>query len=347
MKFIDEVVIQVTAGKGGNGSCSFRREKYIPNGGPNGGDGGNGGYIYIVADKSLNTLLDYRFAKEFRAQNGEGGAGKNKTGKKGEDLHLRVPLGTIIADYDTGETIGEVIDNKQIIIVAKGGKRGLGNTRFKSSTNRSPRQTTTGDAGEQRALRLELKLLADVGLLGLPNAGKSTLISCVSSAKPKIANYPFTTLRPNLGVVKVGPYKSFVMADIPGIIEGASEGIGLGLKFLRHLSRTKLILHMVDILPMGHDQEEIDVLAVELADNVEKLCKELQNFDESLAKREQWLVFNKTDLIDDEHTQKIVDNVLKRLPKYNKHYAISAISNKGTERLLQDIMQHISNAPLE
>ncbi|KZY74164.1 GTPase ObgE, partial [Oleiphilus sp. HI0065] len=281
MKFVDEAAISVEAGKGGNGCLSFRREKYIPKGGPDGGDGGDGGSVILEANDGLNTLIDYRFVRQYRAQSGEGGKGRNCTGAKGEDLILGVPVGTSVFDVDTEEVLGDLTQIGQQLVVAQGGWHGLGNTRFKSSTNRAPRQTTPGKPGEKRNIRLELKVLADVGLLGLPNAGKSTLIRSVSAAKPKVANYPFTTLVPNLGVVRVESHKSFVMADIPGLIKGASDGAGLGIRFLKHLVRTRLLLHVVDMAPYdGKEPKEA----------VEEIVGELEGFSPTLASRERWLV---------------------------------------------------------
>jgi len=287
MKFVDEATIRVEAGKGGHGCLSFRREKYIPRGGPDGGDGGDGGAVFLVADNSVNTLVEFRYKRLLRAKNGQPGMGRERTGKSGEDLEVPVPLGTIVYDVDTDERIGELTESGQRLCVAKEGAHGLGNTRFKSSTNRAPRKTSEGSLGDQRNLRLELKLLADVGLLGLPNAGKSTLISAVSNATPKIADYPFTTLHPNLGVVRVGEFQSFVIADIPGLIEGAGQGAGLGVQFLKHLSRTQLLLHIIDVAPM----DETDPVVA-----VDTIVKELEQFSPELAKKERWLVLNKIDV---------------------------------------------------
>ena len=291
MKFVDETAISVQAGKGGNGCLSFRREKYIAKGGPDGGDGGDGGSVFLEADEALNTLVDYRYVRHYAAKNGEPGRGRNCTGKSAEDLILKVPVGTTVLDEDTGDVLGDLSVAGQRLMVARGGFHGLGNTRFKSSTNRAPRQTTPGTEGERRSLRLELKVLADIGLLGLPNAGKSTFIRAVSSAKPRVANYPFTTLVPNLGVVKVQAHRSFVVADIPGLIEGASEGAGLGIRFLRHLTRNRILLHLVDVFPMDATDPVENALAIE---------RELANFSPALSRRERWLVLNKTDLIDAE-----------------------------------------------
>jgi len=339
MKFVDEVKIFVQAGKGGNGASSFRREKFIPFGGPDGGDGGDGGSIYVQANLNINTLVDYRYTRQFQAQNGEKGHGANCTGKCGEDLILSVPIGTIIYDNGTGECIGEVIADKQKLLVAKGGYHGLGNLRFKSSTNRAPRQFTPGDPGEERELRLELKLLADVGLLGLPNAGKSSLIRAVSAATPKVADYPFTTMYPNLGVVRVGEHKSFVMADIPGVIEGAAEGAGLGIRFLKHLARTRVILHLVDIAPF----DESDVVQT-----ITTIVEELKRYNPELAERERWLVLNKIDMLDPGQQEAIKTEVIKSLNWQGPIYLISALKAEGTQVLMQDIMNRLEELqPLE
>lgn len=291
MKFVDEAEIVAEAGRGGSGALSFRREKYIERGGPDGGDGGHGGSVYLQADPGLNTLVDFRFQPRYRAQAGQAGQSRNCTGRGGDDLIVKVPVGTTVIDVDTEELIADLKDPDQPVMVAKGGFHGLGNTRFKSSTNRAPRKTTKGTPGEIRKLQLQLRLVADVGLLGLPNAGKSTLIRAVSAATPKVANYPFTTLVPNLGVVSLGMERSFVMADIPGLIEGASEGAGLGFRFLKHLSRTRLLLHLVDVLPM--DQEDPVETAV-------KIAAELAKFSPTLAAKDRWLVLNKIDIIEPE-----------------------------------------------
>ncbi|MEO0998483.1 MAG: Obg family GTPase CgtA, partial [Pseudomonadota bacterium] len=290
MNFVDEATIRVVAGNGGHGTLSFRREKYVPRGGPDGGDGGNGGAVWLEADKGLNTLADFRVARRFRAGNGQPGAGRNKTGRSGDDLTIRVPCGTVVSDVDTGEILGDVVDPGSRLKVAAGGQGGLGNARFKSSTNRAPRQTTNGTPGEARHLKLELKLLADVGLVGLPNAGKSTLIAAMSAARPKIADYPFTTLHPNLGVVRAGEGRSFVMADVPGLIEGAADGAGLGVRFLKHLARTRLLLHLVDVAPPDGG----DPLA-----GLTTIASELARFDEALRDKPRWLLLNKADLLDD------------------------------------------------
>jgi GTP-binding protein len=329
MKFVDEATIRVQAGNGGHGCLSFRREKYIPRGGPDGGDGGHGGSVWLEADRGVNTLADFRVQRKFRAQNGEPGAGRNKTGRSGEDLVVRVPAGTIVADVDTGEVLGDLADHGARLKVADGGRGGLGNTRFKSSTNRAPRQTTNGTPGEARHLKLELKLLADVGLLGLPNAGKSSLIRAMSGARPKVADYPFTTLHPHLGVVRVGPDQSFVMADIPGLIEGAAEGGGLGIRFLRHLERTRLLLHVVDVAPVdGHD------VAAAWAD----IDAELRKYGAGLVDRPRWLVLNKIDLLDAESLAQARDTIVARAGWSGPVFEVSAATGAGTERLAQAVM---------
>jgi GTP-binding protein len=329
MKFVDEATIRVQAGNGGHGCLSFRREKYIPRGGPDGGDGGHGGSVWLQADRGVNTLADFRVQRKFRAQNGEPGAGRNKTGRSGEDLVVRVPAGTIVADVDTGEVLGDLADHGARLKVADGGRGGLGNTRFKSSTNRAPRQTTNGTPGEARHLKLELKLLADVGLLGLPNAGKSSLIRAMSGARPKVADYPFTTLHPHLGVVRVGPDQSFVMADIPGLIEGAAEGGGLGIRFLRHLERTRLLLHVVDVAPVdGHD------VAAAWAD----IDAELRKYGAGLVDRPRWLVLNKIDLLDAESLAQARDTIVARAGWSGPVFEVSAATGAGTERLAQAVV---------
>jgi GTPase len=317
MRFVDEVKIEVEAGHGGNGSASFRREKYIPKGGPDGGDGGHGGSIYVVADPHLTTLVDYRYTRRFKAENGGKGAGAQCSGKCGEDKLIVVPVGTVVHDLETGEFMGEVLKEGDRLLVVKGGERGLGNIHFKTSTNRAPRHCTSGKPGESRMLKMELKLLADVGLLGLPNAGKSTFIRAVSDAKPKVADYPFTTMYPHLGVVRVSPFQSFVIADIPGIIEGAAEGAGLGARFLKHLSRTAFILHLVDLAPPdGHNPlDDID-------------C----------AVKERWLVLNKTDSVPEEVLPQLLAEARERYPNI-PIYAISAILGEGVQQLVYDIYQ--------
>jgi GTP-binding protein len=332
MKFVDEASIKVFAGNGGNGAMSFRREKYIAKGGPDGGDGGDGGSVIIEADVNLNTMVDYRFVRSYRAESGESGRGRNCTGRSGEDLVLKVPVGTTIIDEDIGEVLGDLSVDGQQLVVAKGGYHGLGNTRFKSSTNRAPRQTSPGSEGEHRSLKLELKVLADVGLLGLPNAGKSTFIRAVSAAKPKVADYPFTTLVPNLGVVKVEAHRSFVVADIPGLIEGASEGAGLGIRFLKHLTRNRILLHLVDMAPYD---------GVEPADAALSIVRELERFSPTLAQRERWLVLNKSDLVDAETFAARREAVLTALEWKGPVYSISAIRSEGTDALCGDLMTYL------
>lgn len=331
MKFVDEAPISVHAGKGGNGCLSFRREKYVPRGGPDGGDGGDGGDVILVADPGLNTLIDYRYQRTFRAGNGEQGRGSNCRGRSAPDLILPVPVGTTVLDADTGEVIGDLTLSGQRLIVAKGGFHGLGNTRFKSSVNRAPRRTTPGSEGESRNLRLELKLLADVGLLGLPNAGKSTLVQAISAARPKIADYPFTTLVPQLGVVALESHRSFVIADIPGVIEGAAEGAGLGIRFLRHLTRTRLLLHLVDLAPMEGDPIEC----------VRILQAELERFSPTLAHRDIWLVFNKADLLPPEEAHQRAAAAAATLGWQEPWFLISAAEGSGTRALCEAIMNHL------
>jgi GTP-binding protein len=333
MKFVDEATMRVIAGNGGHGCLSFRREKFIARGGPDGGDGGDGGSVFLVADASINTLVDFRVVRKFRAETGQSGAGRNKTGRSGQDLEVKVPCGTVIHDVDTGELIGDLTDDGARLKVAEGGRGGLGNTRFKSSTNRAPRKTIQGSTGESRHLALELKLLADVGLVGLPNAGKSTLISAMSAARPKVADYPFTTLHPNLGVVSVGPLQSFVMADVPGLIEGAAEGAGLGLQFLRHLQRTRLLLQLIDIAPM-------DETASPAAD-FRAIQGELAKFSEDLATKPRWLVINKIDLMPGEQLAAAVEQLLGELDWNGPVYEVSAVTGKGTEALGQAVMQFL------
>ena len=331
MKFVDEATIRVNAGSGGHGCLSFRREKYVERGGPDGGDGGHGGSVYLVADPSLNTLADFRVARKFKAEGGQGGSGRNKTGRSGTDLEVRVPQGTVVHDVDTGELICDLTKVDQRQMVAEGGRGGLGNTRFKSSVNRAPRKTTNGTQGEARHLKLELKVLADVGLLGMPNAGKSTLITAMSQAKPRIADYPFTTLHPNLGVVRVGSLQSFVMADIPGLIEGASEGAGLGIRFLKHLQRTRLLLHLVDIAPMDPDAEP--------AKEVRAIAKELEKFSADLADKPRWLVINKIDLLSEDDLAVAKEMLLEELDWSGPVFEVSAATGAGTEALGHAVMQ--------
>jgi GTPase len=333
MKFVDEAMIKVDAGNGGHGCLSFRREKFIPRGGPDGGDGGDGGSVFFQGDKGLNTLIDFRYQRHYKAENGQPGMGSNCTGKKGDDLVIAVPVGTMVYDVDSGELLGDIKEPGERLLVAQGGFHGLGNTRYKSSVNRAPRQTSKGTPGEYRHLRLELRVLADVGLLGLPNAGKSTLIRAVSSAKPKVADYPFTTLHPGLGVVSVASHKSFVMADIPGLIEGASEGAGLGHKFLRHLSRTCILLHVVDIAPLDGS----DPLT-----SIKTIVDELEAYNPDLLKKPRWLVFNKIDMLPDEKARKeTIKRIINGLKWKGKTFAISAISGDGTQQLCYDLMQLI------
>lgn len=334
MKFVDEAEIVVEAGNGGSGALSFRREKYIERGGPDGGDGGDGGSVYMQADESLNTLVDFRFQPRYRAQSGQPGQGRNCTGRGGEDLLIRVPIGTAVIDVNTEELIADLNVADQPVMVAKGGSHGMGNTRFKSSTNRAPRKTTKGTAGEMRKLQLQLRLVADVGLLGFPNAGKSTLIRSVSAATPKVADYPFTTLVPNLGVISLGMERSFVMADIPGLIEGASEGAGLGFRFLKHLSRTRVLVHLVDALPAdGSDP----------VDNAEKILKELEKFSPTLAQKERWLVINKVDLLDVELLEELKQGLRERLSWEGDIYEISAIQNEGCRNMCEGLMDSIES----
>jgi len=340
MKFVDEATIRVQAGNGGHGCLSFRREKYVERGGPDGGDGGHGGSVYLVAEPSINTLADFRVARKFRAETGHSGAGQNKTGRSGEDLDVRVPCGTVVHDVDTEELICDLTEPGQRQRVAEGGRGGLGNTRFKSSTNRAPRKTTSGTQGEARHLQLELKVLADVGLLGMPNAGKSTLISAMSEARPRVADYPFTTLHPNLGVVRVGALQSFVMADIPGLIEGASEGAGLGIQFLKHLQRTRLLLHLVDIAPIDPDANP--------ADDVRAIGVELKKFSRDLAGMPRWLVINKIDLLDDDRRAAARAALLDDLKWDGPVFEVSAATREGTEVLAQAIMRELAeNAALQ
>lgn len=332
MKFVDEAAIKVQAGKGGNGCLSFRREKYIAKGGPDGGDGGDGGSIFLQADEAVNTLVDYRYQRSYQAENGQPGGGKNCTGAKGEDLVLKVPVGTTIIDEDTQEVLGDLVAHDELLKVAQGGFHGLGNTRFKSSTNRAPRQTSPGSEGEARSLRLEMKVLADVGLLGLPNAGKSTFIRAVSAAKPKVADYPFTTLVPNLGVVKVQAHRSFVIADIPGLIEGASEGAGLGIRFLKHLTRTRLLLHIVDMAPFDGSSP---------IKAVQSIAAELERFSSTLAGRERWLLLNKMDLVPEEEREQRVQELLEALDWQGPVYRLAAISQQGTQPICADVMTYL------
>ena len=331
MKFVDEATIRVKAGDGGNGCVSFRREKYIEYGGPDGGDGGNGGSVYLLGDENQTTLADFRNQRLFEAQRGKNGGSRNMTGASGEDVIILVPPGTIIYDNDTDEQIGDIAQGQKLL-VARGGFHGLGNLRYKSSVNRSPREMKPGTEGELRSLRLEMKVLADVGLLGLPNAGKSTLITQISAAKPKIADYPFTTLYPNLGVVYVGVHKSFVVADIPGLVEGAAEGAGLGIQFLKHLSRTQLLLHLVDIDPAD---------ASSPARAIEVISKELVNYSGDLSQRERWLVINKIDLIPEDLQESFCNEIVKEAQWEGRVFNVSAVTGKGTQQLCYDIMKYL------
>ncbi|RIX40958.1 MAG: GTPase ObgE [Rhodocyclales bacterium GT-UBC] len=335
MKFIDEAKIFVKAGDGGNGAATFRREKYIPMGGPNGGDGGRGGSIYVIADRNINTLVDYRYTRKFIGKRGENGGGADQYGAGGDDIILRMPVGTVIYNLNTEEILADLSEHDQKVLIAKGGKGGLGNLHFKSSTNRAPRQKTNGDQGEEFELRLELRVLADVGLLGLPNAGKSTLIRAISSARPKVADYPFTTLHPNLGVVRVNDEKSFVMADVPGLIEGAADGAGLGIRFLKHLQRTRILLHLVDIAPIDPDADPVR--------DAKAIVGELLKHDPELANKPRWLVLNKLDLIPEEDREKAVKDFLKAYKKATKYdgpyFPIAAINGEGTKPLIYAVSE--------
>jgi GTP-binding protein len=333
MKFFDEARIEVIAGKGGDGSASFRREKFVPRGGPDGGDGGRGGSIYAVADANLNTLIDYRYTRIFRAKAGENGRGRDQNGAGADDIVLRVPVGTVIKDADSGDVVADLAKDGARALLAAGGRGGLGNLNFKSSVNRAPRQFTRGAPGEQRNLELELRVLADVGLLGMPNAGKSTLIRAVSSARPKVADYPFTTLHPNLGVVRVDMNRSFVMADIPGLIEGAAEGAGLGHQFLRHLQRTHLLLHLVDMAPFDED--------IDPAAEVKALANELKKYDPGLAKKPRWLVLNKADLLDEPERAKRAAAIVKKLRWTKPWFVIAGINGEGTKELTYKVMEFL------
>ena len=338
MKFVDEVEIRAEAGDGGSGIVSFRREKYVPDGGPDGGDGGDGGSVYLQADENLNTLIDYQFERFHRAERGTNGQSRNCTGKKGEDLVVKVPVGTRITDVDTQEALGDLTQHGQKIVVAKGGFHGLGNARFKSSTNRAPRQKTLGTPGEVRNLKLELMLLADVGLLGLPNAGKSTFIRSVSAAKPKVADYPFTTLIPNLGVVRPEANKSFVIADIPGLIEGASDGAGLGIRFLKHLERCRVLLHVIDVMPVDGSNP---------VDNAFAIINELHQYSPKLAEKPRWLVFNKIDLLPEDEAQALCKKIAQELGEEENVYRISAVNKLNTQPLIHDIMALLDSMPKE
>lgn len=334
MKFVDEATIDVAAGDGGNGCASFRHEKYKEFGGPDGGDGGRGGHVYALADASLNTLVDFRFTRRFEARRGEHGKGSDMFGVKGDDIVLKMPVGTIIADAETGEVLHELLQPGEQVTLAKGGDGGFGNMHYKSSTNRSPRQKTPGWVGERRGLKLELKVLADVGLLGMPNAGKSTLIAAISNARPKIADYPFTTLYPNLGVVRVAPEKSFVVADVPGLIEGASEGAGLGHQFLRHLQRTRVLLHLVDAAPFD---EDVDPVA-----QAKAIAAELKKFDPALYAKPRWLVLNKLDMVPSDEREARVKDIVRRLRFKGPVFEISALTREGCERLVQSVYEYLA-----
>lgn len=334
MKFVDESTIRVEAGKGGNGCMSFRREKFIPFGGPDGGDGGHGGSVYLEGDEGLNTLADFRHVRHFKAENGQGGAGRNMTGRSGKDLVIKVPLGTVVSDLGTNELIGEITHQGERLLVAKGGDGGLGNARFKTSTNRAPRKTIPGAEGDRRELGLELQVLADVGLLGLPNAGKSTFLRAVSDARPRVADYPFTTLYPNLGVVRVGELSSFVIADIPGLIEGAASGAGLGIQFLKHLERTRILLHLVDMAPFDPDADPVA--------DARAIVGELEQFNPELAARERWLVLNKMDLLPEDEREHRCESFLQAFDWHGPVYRIAAISGEGCRQLVGDLMQRLN-----
>lgn len=333
MKFVDEAIIHVIAGDGGNGCVGFRREKFIPFGGPDGGDGGDGGSVFLLAVEGINTLVDFRYERRYQAQRGENGGGNNCTGAKGEDLVVRVPVGTMVYDNETDELIADLVREGQQMRVAQGGWHGIGNARFKSSTNRAPRQSTPGTPGEQRELRLELKVLADVGLLGMPNAGKSTLIRALSAARPKVADYPFTTLYPNLGVVRIAAHRSFVMADIPGLIEGAAEGAGLGIQFLKHLARTRLLLHLVDVSPYGGSGDPID--------DARKIVAELEKYSAELVAKERWLVLNKIDQLPEDERESRCREIIDELGWQGPVFRISALSGIGTQDLAYQIMDYM------
>ncbi len=333
MKFVDEATLKVQAGNGGRGKVSFRREKFVPFGGPDGGDGGNGASVYLRAAPGINTLADFRISRTYRAPHGEPGGSTDCTGRGGEDLYVPVPVGTVVADIETDEVLGDLTQEGQVLLVAKGGKGGWGNQRFKSSTNRSPRQFGPGLPGEKRTLKLEMKVIADVGLLGLPNAGKSTLIRAVSAARPKVADYPFTTLYPNLGVVAVGTHRSFVMADIPGLIEGAAEGAGLGIKFLKHLQRTGVLLHLIDIAPPDPDADPVKAARA--------IAAELKKFSPNLAAKPRWLVLNKIDLLPEAEVEKRCQDIVRRLRWKGPTFRISGVTGQGTRELMQDIMKFL------
>ena len=333
MKFVDEATIDIAAGDGGAGCMSFRREKFIPFGGPNGGDGGRGGNVFAVADRNLNTLIDYRYARRHEARNGEAGRGSDQFGAAADDIVLRMPVGTIVRDFETGEVLAELLDPDVRVLLAKGGDGGFGNMHFKSSTNRAPRQKTPGWPGEAKKVKLELRVLADVGLLGMPNAGKSTLIAAISNARPKIADYPFTTLHPNLGVVRAGPERSFVVADLPGLIEGAADGAGLGHLFLRHLQRTRLLLHVVDMAPF----DDVDPVA-----QAKAIIKELRKYDESLYQKPRWIVLNKLDMVPTEEREARVKDFVKRMRWKGPVFQVSALAREGLDPMVQAIYEHVA-----
>ena len=335
MKFIDEAIIQVIAGKGGDGVASFRREKFIPRGGPDGGDGGRGGSIFAIADRNINTLIDYRFSRIYRAKNGQNGQGSDRYGKSAEDIVLRMPIGTLIKNAHTGQVVADLVHDGQKILLARGGDGGLGNLHFKSSINRAPRQFTYGGPGQEFELTLELKILADVGLLGMPNAGKSTLIRAVSAARPKVADYPFTTLHPNLGMVRVDQNRSFVMADIPGLIEGAAEGVGLGHRFLKHLTRTRLLLHVIDMMPLDESKD--------LVHEARALMMELQKYDESLFQKPRWLVLNKVDMMPEESRAELCRQFVEKLEWKGKYFIVSALTGEGCKLLTYAIMDYLEH----
>ncbi|MBX3708971.1 MAG: Obg family GTPase CgtA [Gammaproteobacteria bacterium] len=332
MKFVDEAKIYVEAGKGGNGACSFLRLKFVPLGGPDGGNGGDGGSVFLQADESINTLVDYRYIRTYRAEHGEKGGSRDCTGKSGQDLILRVPVGTVVYDSDTDELIADLTEAKQIACVAKGGRHGIGNASFKSSINRSPRRTIPGQEGEKRNLRLELKVLADVGLVGMPNAGKSTLISAMSAARPKVADYPFTTLYPYLGVVRISHFRSFIIADLPGLIEGAAEGAGLGIRFLKHVARTRLLYHVVDVVPA----DESDPV-----DNIHAITKELEKYSGDLLAKERWLVLNKIDMLPPGEVEAYCQNIIKQLHWEGRVFVISGLAKLGLDELAQETMRYL------
>ena len=340
MKFVDEAVIEVHAGKGGDGVASFRREKFVPRGGPDGGDGGRGGSIYVIADRNINTLIDYRYARIHRARNGEKGQGSDCYGRSAPDIELRVPVGTVITDFDSGELIADLAEHEARALLAAGGKGGLGNLHFKSSVNRAPRQFTRGEPGVSRKLKLELKVLADVGLLGMPNAGKSTFIRAVSAARPKVADYPFTTLHPNLGVVRADEHRSFVIADIPGLIEGAAEGAGLGHQFLRHLQRTRLLLHIVDVGALGDGSSDP-------VHDAKAIVAELKKYDTELYRKPRWLVLNKVDLLPPESREKMLRAFVRKLGWKGRTFTISALTGEGCQALTYAVMDHIQEEQRE